>query len=320
MQSIGILIEVKDGLPKRINYGVITTARTDGYELVAFLLDGLTEEAKKGLQEYGINRIVEITSDQGPIQWHPDLWADAICQAMRHYNTDILFGLASIQGKELLSRVAAQLDAPLILDCIAVNLENQTARKFQYSGKTIATMKIKGRIHIYGIRPNAIEPVPAPCKTDTGSFRATIPETILKLTDVESVASNEIDLTEADVILSGGRGMQNGENFHILHECAKIMHAGVGASRVAVDSGWVPHAMQVGQTGKTVSPKVYIACGISGSVQHFAGMKTSAIIIAINLDPNAAITKLCDYFAIADLFELVPALTNKLKQSTNKIA
>ena len=129
--------------------------------------------------------------------------------------------------------------------------------------------------------------------------------------------SSGIDLTEADIILSGGRGMENSENFRVLFECAEKMGAAVGASRVAVDEGWVPHTMQVGQTGKTVSPKVYMACGISGSVQHFAGMKTAAMIIAVNKDSEAAIMKHCDYFVVADLFAIIPALTIRLETATN---
>jgi electron transfer flavoprotein alpha subunit len=122
-----------------------------------------------------------------------------------------------------------------------------------------------------------------------------------------------VDLTEAEIIISGGRAMQNGDNFRILQECAEVLGASVGASRVAVDAGWVPHSMQVGQTGKTVSPKLYIACGISGSVQHFAGMKTSGVIVAINTDPQADMMQRCDYGIVGDLFEVVPILTRRLK-------
>ena len=122
-----------------------------------------------------------------------------------------------------------------------------------------------------------------------------------------------IDLSEADIIISGGRGMQNEENFQILHECARAMGAAVGASRVAVDAGWVPHSMQVGQTGTTVCPKLYIACGISGSVQHFAGMKTAGTIVSINTDLAAAMMQQCDYGIVSDLFEVIPILTRQLR-------
>ncbi|NNL78079.1 MAG: electron transfer flavoprotein subunit alpha/FixB family protein [Desulfobacterales bacterium] len=179
-------------------------------------------------------------------------------------------------------------------------------------------MKTAGAYHLYGIRPNAIEAIPAPCEAEVVSFRTSVGSSRLTVKEIKQSPSKGIDLAEADVIISGGRGLENSDNFSILFECAQVIGAAVGASRVAVDAGWVPYAMQVGQTGKTVSPKVYIACGISGSVQHFAGMKTAGLIIAINKDLDAAITKRCDYFAAADLFEIVPLLTGQLKQLVAK--
>lgn len=321
MTSIGILIETKNGKIKKSDYGVITATGTGESDLSALLLQETALEAKEELQKYGINNIIEIRSDRAALPWNPEIWADAILQAMQHFNIKILLGTAGFQGKELLPRIAAQLDAPLIMDCVSVNLLHKTAGKFLYSGKIIAELKISGEYTIFGIRPNAIEAVPVsnPANTETTVFNTMANPRRLEVKEIVRNTVSDTDLTEADIILSGGRAMQNGENFGILRECATAMNAVVGASRVAVDAGWVPHAMQVGQTGKTVSPKVYIACGISGSVQHFAGMKTSSIIIAVNTDRNAAITANCDYFAVVDLFELVPALTKKLKQSTNNI-
>jgi electron transfer flavoprotein alpha subunit len=217
----------------------------------------------------------------------------------------------------LLPRIAAGLNAPLVMDCSAIDLAAHTAQKSQFSGRTIATLKTRGNFHLYGIRPNAIEAVPAFCRADVVSFQAEIKKAGLTVKELKQGGSSGVDLTEADVILAGGRGLENSENFSLLFECAQMMGAAVGASRVAVDEGWVPYAMQVGQTGKTVSPKVYIACGISGSVQHFAGMKTAAMIMAINKDPEAAIMKRCDYFVAADLFEIIPALSARLKAAAN---
>ncbi|MGD2186520.1 MAG: electron transfer flavoprotein subunit alpha/FixB family protein, partial [Desulfobacterales bacterium] len=185
-------------------------------------------------------------------------------------------------------------------------------KKSQFSGKTIASVKVKGQHCIYGIRPNAIEAKPAPGESEVIPFQTNVETKGLVVKEIKSQGSEGIDLTEADIIISGGRGMEKPDNFDILFECAKLVGAAVGASRAAVDAGWVPHSMQVGQTGKTVSPKVYIACGISGSVQHFAGMKTAGMIIAINKDLEAAIVQKCDYFVVADLFEIVPVLTRKL--------
>jgi electron transfer flavoprotein alpha subunit len=317
MQKIGILIETKNGEIKKTNFGVITAARGNGMEVFAFLLEALSEDQKNMLQTYGAHKIVEIKSENAPVDYNPVSWSQAVSQAMVHFGIKTLLGLASIQGQNLLARIAAGLNAPLVMDCSAVNLSEHTVQKSQFSGRAIATLKTEGAFHVYGIRPNAIEASPAPGRADVVSFQAEIKKSGLTVKEIKRSDSRGIDLTEADVILAGGRGLGNSKNFNVLFECAEIMGAAVGASRVAVDEGWVPYAMQVGQTGKTVSPRVYIACGISGSVQHFAGMKTAAKIIAINSDPEAAIMKQCDYFVVADFFEIIPALTGKLKAAAN---
>ena len=314
MEKIGILIETKDGHVKKTNFGLITAARGDGRELCAFLLDGNGAQYKSELENYGVQKIVDISSNQGALAWNPVSWSMAVIGAMEHFDVSTLLGLASPQGKELLPRIAAHLDAPLVMDCIAVNLTEHTATKSQFSGKTIATMDVSGSFYLYGIRPNSIEAQPAPCEAEVIAYQTDVESKNLTVKEIKKAASDRIDLTEADVIISGGRGMKNSENFRILFECADIIGAAVGASRVAVDAEWVPYAMQVGQTGKTVSPKVYIACGISGSVQHFAGMKTSGLIIAINEDAEASIIKNCDYYVVGDLHEIVPLLTGQLKE------
>ena len=312
LEKIGIIIESKNGEIKKSNFGVVTAARGNDRELYAFLLDCSGTECRASLEAYGIHKIVEIASEKGPLQWNPVVWAKAVADVMRHFGINTLLGLTSAQGKELLPRIAAGLDAPLVMDCITVNLSGHTAEKSQYSGKTIATIKISGAHYIYGLRPNSVEPVESRSTAELVPFISDADSPVLLVKEIRQTGSGGIDLTEADVIISGGRGMENSENFDILRKCAEPIGAAVGASRVAVDAVWVPHSMQVGQTGATVSPKVYIACGISGSVQHFAGMKTAGMIIAINSDPDAAILKRCDYFAVADLFDIVPRLTRKL--------
>lgn len=318
MKKVGILIELKDDKIKKTNYGVITLAREQGGELYALVLNGDAAAYKDQFQQYGIGKIIEITSGEGPIQWNPVKWAKAIIAAMEHFGITTLCGLTSAQGKDLLPRIAAYLDAPLVMDCIDINLTEGMAKKSQFSGKTIATVKVKGHHYIYGIRPNAIEAKPATSETEVIPFQAKVDEEDLVVKEIKQQAFKGIDLTEADIIISGGRGMEKPDNFDILFECAELIGAAVGASRAAVDAGWVPHSMQVGQTGKTVSPKVYIACGISGSVQHFAGMKTAGMIIAINKDLEAAIMQKCDYFVVADLFEIIPVLTRKLMELSGK--
>jgi electron transfer flavoprotein alpha subunit len=316
MQKIGIAIEYKNGEIKKTNFGIITAARGDGRELYALLLETLTEDQKNVLQDYGVNKLVEIQTAGAAIKYNPVSWSRAVAQAMGHFDIDTLLGLSGILGQNLLPRIAAGLNAPLVMDCSAVDLSGHTVQKSQFSGRAIATLKTEGAFHIYGIRPNAIEASPAPGKAETISFQAAIQKEGLEVREIKQSDFRGVDLTEADIIISGGRGMENSENFSVLFECAEKLGAAVGASRVAVDEGWVPYTMQVGQTGKTVSPKVYIACGISGSVQHFAGMKTAAMIIAVNKDPGAAIMKNCDYFVVADLFDIVPALTARLKTAT----
>jgi electron transfer flavoprotein alpha subunit len=315
MRRIGILIEIKKGAIKKTNFGVITAARGAGRELYAFLLESLSEDQKDLLKAYGVHKIVEIQSADALIDYNPVSWSQAAIQAMIHFGTDALLGLAGLQGQNLLPRIAADLNAPLVMDCTAVDLDDHTAEKSQFSGRAIATLKTEGAFHIYGMRPNAIAAAPAAAQGESLTFQADIQTAGLTVKEIKPGDAGRIDLSEADVIISGGRGMENSENFSLLFDCAEKIGAAVGASRVAVDEGWVPHSMQVGQTGKTVSPKVYLACGISGSVQHFAGMKTAAMIVAINRDPEAAIMKKCDYFVAADLFEIIPALTARLTSS-----
>lgn len=317
MRKIGILLETKDGVLKKTNFGVITTARGDDHELYGFLLDGSGADYKAALEAYGIHKIVEITAKEGGLDWNPVSWSKAIIKAMDHFNVQTLLGLTSAQGKELLPRIAAALDAPLVMDCIDLNLSDSRAKKSQFSGKTVATIEAKGPCYIYGVRPNVFEATPSPGEAEVITFQTDPESDGLVVKEIRQDASRGIDLTEADIIISGGRGMKNSDNFGVLFECAELIGAAVGASRVAVDAGWVPHSMQVGQTGATVSPKVYIACGISGSVQHFAGMKTSGLIVAVNTDPEANMVKNCDYYIVADLFETIQLLTKQLAVIVN---
>ena len=157
MEKIGILIELKDDRIKKTNYGVITLARKQGCELYALVLDGNAGAHKEQLQQYGIGKIIDITTEAGPIKWNPVKWARAIIAAMNHFGITTLCGLTSAQGKDLLPRIAAYLDAPLVMDCTDLNLNERTVKKSQFSGKTIATIKVEGQHYIFGIRPNAIE-------------------------------------------------------------------------------------------------------------------------------------------------------------------
>jgi electron transfer flavoprotein alpha subunit len=315
MDRIGVVIETDRGELKRTNFGVITAARRSGAELYALLPDEFAASQRPLLEKYGIDKIIPIVSTSGEVILNPASRAKAVIQTLVHFDIRTLLGLSSPRGKDLLPRVAAELEAPLAMDCTAVDTRDSTAVKSHYSGKLIARFRLNGNYRIYGLRPNAVEAAAAAAPAAAGviPFQARIEPEMLQLIESTERTDTGADLSEADVIVSGGRGMAGPENFALLFECADRLQGAVGASRAAVDAGWIAYAHQVGQTGQTVSPKVYIACGISGSVQHFAGMKTAGMVIAINTDREAPIVQRCDYFAVADLFDVLPALIEKLK-------
>jgi len=316
MGRIGILLETDNGEVKEANFGVITAAREQGSaEIYALLMAGSEAFCKDVVQQYGICKVIKIESSAGEFMMKPALRAKALVATMKNYDINVLIGLSSSKGRDVMARVAAMLDVPLALDCIDLNLDDQTVTKSHFSGKTIAKIRLLGDTLVCGVRPNAVEPKKAPFEAEFEVFHAQVEDTDqIVVKKIIGSTSGEIDLTEANIIVTGGRPIGSAENFKILRELANLLCAAVGASRAAVDAGYAPHSMQVGQTGKTVSPKLYIACGLSGSVQHFAGMKTSKTIVAINTDKNAPIFGKSDYGILGDLFEVVPTLTEVLKE------
>jgi electron transfer flavoprotein alpha subunit len=230
----------------------------------------------------------------------------------------VILGTASPLGKDLFPRLAARIGAGLATDCTNLDIQDGKllATRPIYAGKAFIDVKFETEIQIATARPNsfvakvlnagASAEVIAK-EIDPGPMRAVMKEIVKGKTD-------KVDLTEASIIVSGGRAMKNPENFKILNELADVIGATVGASRAAVDSGYAPHDMQVGQTGKVVNPNLYIACGISGAIQHLAGMRTSKVIVAINKDSEAPIFTKADYGIIGDLFQIVPLLTQEFKK------
>jgi len=320
MEKVALLIEFKGGRVKKANFGMATLVRRADKAVWALVVNDSAAEAQSALAPYGVQQILAIQAGVPGSGWNPSLWARAVAAAMDRFGITQLVGLTTPRGRDLLPRIAAQLDAPLIMDCIDVDLARKVVKTTHYSGKTIATIQMMGRHFIYGLRPNTIEAQEAPTAVELFSFDyAAGGDDGFEVHAIRSDGAEIQNLAEADVVLSGGRGMKSGENFKLLFDCARLINgAAVGASRVAVDSGWVPYRMQVGQTGAKVNPKVYIACGISGSIQHFAGMKSSGMIIAINTDPNAAIMAKSDYYAVADLFDVLPELQRQLAASMPK--
>ncbi len=307
MSNIGVLIEMDGQEIKAPNYGVLTAACAGG-NVVALVFTDDGQACKGELERFGAEKIVTMSAES-PVQK-----ANLLAAAIKEYDLRVLMGLSSARGRDLLSRCACILDAPLALDAIQANLSDGTVVKSHFSGKTTAAIKLTGETLLIGLRPNVIEPIENPVSAERISFSAEAGNSDgFKVLEVKKGGSGAIDLTEAEIIITGGRPMDSAENFKILYACAKELGAAVGASRAAVDAGFAPHSMQVGQTGKTVSPKLYIGCGLSGSVQHFAGMKTSRVIVGINTDKDAPIFGKCDYGIVGDLFEVVPALTEALK-------
>jgi electron transfer flavoprotein alpha subunit len=227
----------------------------------------------------------------------------------------VLFACTAM-GKDLAPRVAARVGGGLISDCVALEAAGGSfkARRPMYSGKCYGTFEWSGALRLATLRPNVFalgeaddsrQPEVVKGELDTRS-RA-------RATGAHATSEGKLELTEAKVIVSGGRGLKGPEHFHLVEELAAALGAAVGASRAVVDAGWVDHQYQVGQSGKTVSPSVYVACGISGAIQHLAGMSSSRVIVAINKDPDAPIFKVANYGILGDVFEVVPKLTEEAK-------
>jgi electron transfer flavoprotein alpha subunit len=317
MATIGVVIETESGKVKETNFGVVTAARGGGANTVlAILLDGSAEEAQAALGPYGVHKIVPLSAAGADLVQSPDLRARALAAAVGPLGLKVLLGLATAPGRDLFARLAAYLKLPLASDCVSVDIAAQTVRKSHFSGKTIATLRLKSNVMLCALRPNAVEAAPAPASPEVAPLTVTVQDPgRVRVLEVKQAPGGKIDLAEASVIVTGGRPIGAAGNYKMLEECARVLGGAVGASRAAVDAGFAPHSMQVGQTGKTVSPKLYIGCGLSGSVQHFAGMKTSKVIVAINTDKDAPIFEKSDYGIIGDLFEVVPALIEALKES-----
>jgi electron transfer flavoprotein alpha subunit len=254
--------------------------------------------------------------------YHPLNYAAAIEQAVNTFGADVVVSLASPMGRDLLPRLAARFNGGIVSDITALEGigGKVQAIKPMYAGKTLAKVTLNENSKKFiSIRPNVFKAESTGVGASTVSkLNVTLPTTSLKIVEIRKGASEKVDLTEASVIVSGGRSLGSLENFKIIHELGEVLGATVGASRAAVDSGYAPHDMQVGQTGKTVNPNLYIACGISGSIQHMAGMRTSKVIVAINTDPEAPIFKIATYGIVADLFKAVPIMSTKLKKLLEK--
>jgi electron transfer flavoprotein alpha subunit len=241
-----------------------------------------------------------------------DAYAMGVAEIAKAKGADAIVGAATAQGKDLLPRVAARLGAGMASDVVAINGDGSLQRPM-YAGNVTATVSIETPVKVLSVRATAFDPAP---KAAGGTVEKVTPSLDAARCTMKFVGFNETKsdrpvLTEASIVVSGGRGLKNGENFQIvLAPLVDALGAAMGASRAAVDAGFVPNDLQVGQTGKVVAPQLYIAVGISGAIQHLAGMKDSKIIVAINKDEEAPIFQVADYGLVADLFKAVPELTD----------
>jgi electron transfer flavoprotein alpha subunit len=240
MADIGILIESGEEGIKETNFGVITAARRkSGGSLFAFLIHGDAAAAKAALETYGIQKVVIVTAAAPDFEARPELQAAALAAATKHFGIAGLLGVASPRGRDLLARAAAILDAPLVQDCLNVNLDDGTVTKSHFSGRTTATLRLKGSPLVISLRPNSVEPVPAPASATVENFQAPLADPgRIRVREVKKSNAGAVDLPEANIIITGGRAIGSPENYQMLRECAAVLGAAVGASRAAVAGSW----------------------------------------------------------------------------------
>jgi electron transfer flavoprotein alpha subunit len=313
-----VFCELKDGQLRKPSAEALSEGRrladASGKQLGALFV-GASCAGAADAAKYGADAI--LTAEGGTLaSYSSDAFAQVVADAVKAKGATVLLAAATAVGKDVAPRAAARLAAGYASDVTGLSMVDGKLQAVRpvYAGKAFATTSFASAVQVATTRPNvfpaaekagagAAEALAAP----TGDFKSVVKEILAK-------AGGKVDLSEANVIVSGGRGMKDGANFKLLEDFADAIGGVVGASRAAVDAGWgLPHSMQVGQTGKVVSPTLYIACGISGAIQHIAGMSGSKFIVAINKDPEAPIFKLASYGIVGDLFEVVPELTKAAK-------
>ncbi len=313
-----VVLEQRDGSLKKISFEAAKAgsdlASKLGCDVEAVVVGNEINNINK-VGNYGISKVAHLKNSE-LANYSGSGYSQAVSDFAKEASADILiFGNTSL-GKDLAPRVAAKLDSGIAMDSVSLEVEGDDiiATRPVYAGKALVDVKINSGTKIFTIRPNVFN-AGEPSSNEAEVIEKTIdsPNLSDKVTEVMK-SEGKLDVAEASIIVSGGRGMKEADNFKMIEELADLLGAAVGASRAVVDAGWRPHSEQVGQTGKTVSPNLYIAVGISGAIQHLAGMRSSKYIVAINKDPDAPIFQVADYGITGDLFEVVPALIDELKK------
>ncbi len=324
-QDIAVVIEHVQGEIKPVSLEVVQAARTladsTGNNVTAWVLCSDKLKDADSLIAHGADRVEQLTAAQLE---HHSAWTSlsVLTDKIKQAAPRVLLLAATVHGKELAAALSAKLQTGLATDCIALDFDDDSNLKVKRpvnAGKAQATLVLQGDgPQILTLRPNVFRGEPAHDRAGSiETFPVDIPDSPLavKVREIVKEAGDKLDITEARIVVSGGLGMQNAENFALLEELARVLGAAVGASRPVVDDGWRPYSNQVGQTGRTVSPDLYIACGISGAVQHQAGMSSSKCIVAINKDPHAPIFSIADYGIVGDVLEVLPILTEEFRKA-----
>ena len=320
-KKILVLGEIRDGDLRNVSYEAVAAARVmaNGGEVIAVLFgESIDNEIEKMIQ-YGANRAVKVEHSDLK-SYTTDAYQQALLQVIEVEKADgLVMGHTAI-GKDLAPRIAAKLNAGLVSDAVKIEMDGEDIVFTTpiYARKAFEKKKIKGETILVTVRPNNITPLEKVemLSNDISSIQVEIKDLRTMIKEVVRKSTGGIDLTEAKIIVSGGRGVKSSEGFKMLEELAELLGAAVGASRGACDAEYCDYALQIGQTGKVVTPDLYIAVGISGAIQHLAGMSNSKVIVAINKDPEAPIFEVADYGIAGDLFEVVPIFIKEMKSVT----
>jgi electron transfer flavoprotein alpha subunit len=318
-QNILVVAEQAQGAFRKVTFEALSAGRQlaggMGGAVEAVVMGSGVAGSEAQLATYGAAKIY-VADDAALADAATEAFAKVLAQVIEQAQPAVVLVGATTQGKDLAARLSARLNAALATDCVAVRAEGGqvTATRPMYGGKILAEVSLSGTPVIVSIRPNTQTASQA-----AGAGAGAVEKVAVQVGDVRTkvvarqLDAGKVDLTEADVIVTGGRGM-GCPDYSAVEALAAALGGAVGASRSAVDEGWRPAADQVGQTGKTVSPNLYVACGVSGAIQHLAGMSSSKVIVAINKDPEAPIMAKADYAIVGDLFEVLPALTAEIKK------
>src|SRR5438874_3414544 len=314
MAEVLVIVEHVDGAPKKVTYELLTLARSLGEPAAVFIGNGY-DNAKDKLAEYGATKIY-VAGDGELDGYLVAPKAEVLAQIVSSSSPAAVLIPSTPEGKEIAGRLAVKTESGVLTDAVGVD-DGFVARQSIFGGAINVTAKVSKGTPIITVRPNSTAPEPSPAQPTEEQVTVSVSETAkaAKILDrVTEKKGGRPELTEASIVVSGGRGLGDGSNFTLIEKLADTLGAAVGASRAATDAGWYPHTNQVGQTGKTVSPQLYMAIGISGAIQHRAGMQASKTIVAVNKDAEAPIFELVDFGVVGDLFNVVPQLTEEIEK------